>query len=123
MNRDEMTGLLKWRWQKQKILSRDGPREISERLILISWHEIYLIKERIWIYEEKDDGILEVNRFPKRQSVMVTKVDPLTGNRQIFSVIIGELVIGIGKRFGYNEGFESSTNLIKTNNQSQWADH
>ena len=49
---------------------------------------------------------------------MVTKVDLLTGNRQIFGVIIGELVIGIGKQFGYNEGFESSTNLIKINSQS-----
>ena len=54
---------------------------------------------------------------------MVTKVDPLNGNRQIFGVIIGELVIGTGKRFGYDEGFESSANLIKTNSQYQWADH
>ena len=54
---------------------------------------------------------------------MVTKVDPLTGNQQIFGVIIGELVIGTRKRFDYNEGFESSANLIKMNSQSQWADH
>ena len=54
---------------------------------------------------------------------MVTKVDPLIRNRHIFSVIIGELATGIGKRFGYNEDFESSANLIKTNSQSQWANH
>ena len=54
---------------------------------------------------------------------MVTKVDPSTGNRQIFGVIIGELVTRTRKRFGYNKGFESSANLIKTNSQSQWANH
>ena len=54
---------------------------------------------------------------------MVTKVDPSTKNRQIFGVIIGELVTGTRTQFGYNKGFESSTNLIKMNSQSQWANH
>ena len=54
---------------------------------------------------------------------MVTKVDLLNENRQIFDVVIGELVIGTEKRFGYNEGFESSTNLIKMNSQFQWTNH
>ena len=53
---------------------------------------------------------------------MVTKMDPLNGNRQIFGVIIGELVIGTRKRFGYNKGFELFVNLIKTNSEFQWWD-
>ena len=56
-----------------------------------------MTKEKIRIHNEKDDATFEVNRFPKRQSLVVTKVDPSTGNRQIFGVIIGELVIGIRK--------------------------
>ena len=70
------------------MLGRDGPREISKGKILISWYEVYLTKGNIRIRNEKDNGTFEVNRFLKRQSLMVTKVAS-TSNRQIFSDIIG----------------------------------
>ena len=63
-----------------------------------------MTKGKIQIHNEKDNGTFKVNKFPKQQSLIVTKVDPSTGNRSIFGVIIWELVTGTRKRFGYNKG-------------------
>ena len=60
--------------------SRWTKGNFKKRHILIWWHELYLTKGKIQIYNKKDDGNLEINRLLKWQSIMVIKVDPLTGN-------------------------------------------
>ena len=68
-NRKHLIGMDQGRFQKDKFWL-DGMSFI-------------LTKGKIWFDIKKDDGTLKINRLPKRQSIKVTIVDPLTGKWQI----------------------------------------
>ena len=77
-----MPGLLGWRRQQQKLLGRDGLKEISKDLASMTW-DLILTMERIWIGNNKGVGPLDSNRLPRQHSVAIKGVNCHSGTWHI----------------------------------------